>query len=169
MCDHPEVTARLVLICGLPGSGKTTLSLWLAARLPAVRLCPDEWLDQMCIDLHDEPPRERLEVIFWQHAQRLLSLGTNVILESGFWLRADRDEKRLGARAVGAGVELHFLDVPADELWRRVQERNQTPTWTSSPITREMMEQWRPFFDTPDSTEMALFDEPLLDAGHDRR
>jgi predicted kinase len=33
---------RLLLMCGLPGSGKTTLATQLAAGLPAVRLCPDE-------------------------------------------------------------------------------------------------------------------------------
>lgn len=35
--------ARLILTCGLPGSGKTTLALRLAAQRSAVRLTKDEW------------------------------------------------------------------------------------------------------------------------------
>ena len=35
--------ARLVLLCGLPASGKTTLARRLAASYGAVRLNPDEW------------------------------------------------------------------------------------------------------------------------------
>ena len=163
MCDHPVMAARLILICGLPGAGKTTLSRWLASRVPAVRLCPDEWLADLGIDLHQEDPRDRLESIFWEHTQRLLSVGTSVILESGFWLRSDRDQKRHGARALGAAVELHYLDVPLDELWRRVHARNNDDMWHSAPITREMMMSWLPFFQTPDVAERALFDHPLLE------
>ena len=70
----------------------------LEAELPAVRLCPDEWMASMGIDLRDEAARDGLEVMFWRLAQDLLRLGQSVILESGFWLRSDRDEKRLGAR-----------------------------------------------------------------------
>ena len=70
------------------------------------------------IDLHDEGMRDRLERLFWQLAQELLQLGTSVILEFGLWVRVERDEKRLEARALGVGVELYYLDVPAEELWR---------------------------------------------------
>ena len=34
-----------------------------------------------------------------------------------------RDEKRLGARALGVGVELHYLFAPLDELVRRAAHR----------------------------------------------
>lgn len=78
---------RLMLICGLPGAGKTTLAQRLAAEVPAIRLCPDEWMTHLGIDLY-EAVRERLERMSWLHAQDLLRLGVSVILESGFWLLA---------------------------------------------------------------------------------
>ena len=34
----------LIIVCGLPGSGKTTTATELAARRQGVRLNPDEWL-----------------------------------------------------------------------------------------------------------------------------
>ncbi len=148
---------RLTLMCGLPGSGKTTLATRLAAELPAVRLCPDEWLADLGIDLFDERTRERLEALFWRHAQELLALGQSVILESGFWLRCDRDEKRIGARALGVPVELRYLPVPVDELCRRVETRDSAGT---VPLTREHIEEYVRMFQPPDDAELNLFDQP---------
>jgi predicted kinase len=143
----------LFLMCGLPGSGKTTLARRLADEVPAVRLCPDEWLTGLGVDLFDVRTRVRLERLFWQLAHRLLRLGQSVVLESGFWLRADRDEKRLGARALGARVELHYLDVPLHELCRRLAARDSPVR-----ITRELLEEYAPLFEAPDADELSLFD-----------
>lgn len=155
-----QARPRLILLCGLPGAGKTTLALRLTDELPAIRLCPDEWLVSLGIDLRDEATRDKLEVIFWRHAQDLLRLGQSVILESGFWLRSDRDEKRLGARALGAAVELRYLATPLDELYRRLEARQAEGAWNATPITRAELERWAGFFQAPDAAEMALFDAP---------
>ena len=50
----PAANPRLVLICGLPGAGKTTAARRLADDLPALRLCADEWMAQLGIDQYDE-------------------------------------------------------------------------------------------------------------------
>lgn len=150
---------RLILLCGLPGSGKSTLARRLADEISVVRLSPDEWMADLGIDLFDEETRDRLEKQFWRLAQDLLRLGQSVILESGFWLRSDRDEKRLGARALGANVELRYLDAPIDELVSRLEGRNGHGT---VPITREQLEGYSKFFEAPDQAEQDLFDEPLI-------
>ncbi len=93
-----RMPGRLVLLCGLPGAGKTTLALQLVESTGAIRLCEDEWMTGLGIDLFDEEARTRLERQFWALTQELLSCDLTVILDSGFWTRAERDEKRQTAR-----------------------------------------------------------------------
>src|SRR5215470_14880089 len=92
---------RLIVICGLPGSGKTTLARELEASLDAVRMCPDEWMDALHIDLWDSAKRADIEALQWRLAQDLLRRGIVVVIEFGSWAREERDVLRLGARALG--------------------------------------------------------------------
>jgi predicted kinase len=149
---------RLILVCGLPGAGKTTYAKALERRLPAVRLCPDEWMDALSIDLYDETSRGRIEALQWTLGKRLLELGLIVIIEWGTWGRSERDALRLGARALGAAVELHYLAVPPDVLFDRIQRRGQE----KPPIQRDAVFRWSGAFQAPTREEMALFDEPLI-------
>jgi predicted kinase len=152
---------RLILICGLPGSGKTTLAKRLAPEVRAVRLCTDEWKHDLGIDYYDEPARVRLEARLWRLGRELLELGQSVLMENGFWGREERDELRLAARRLGVPVQLHYLDAPVDELWRRLQRRNQDAEPGTVPISREDLERWAHQFEAPDAAELALFDTPL--------
>src|SRR6201996_884349 len=95
---------RLIIICGLPGSGKTTLARRLEERLQAVRFSPDEWMQALALDLYDEERRGKIETLQWKMTQQLLTLGQTVIIEWGTWGRSERDTLRIGARALGAAV-----------------------------------------------------------------
>jgi predicted kinase len=150
--------ARLVLLCGLPASGKTTLAREIANASGAVRLNPDEWEVALGVDPLDEAFQTRLEAQFWTLAERLLVLGVPVVLEWGFWARSERDEKREAARALGIPVELRFLDVPYEELLRRVAARHAAG---GLPITERHMEEYRTIFQPPTAEELALYDAPL--------
>src|SRR3954466_10975242 len=125
-----------MLTCGLAGSGKTALARRLADERGAVRLTKDEWLTALGSSPWDEPARERVERELWRLAQQILRLGLSVVLDFGLWARIERDEMRSTGRGLGVGVELHFLEVPADELWQRIETRNSKPPWDSYPIRR---------------------------------
>ncbi|MEZ4501607.1 MAG: AAA family ATPase [Dehalococcoidia bacterium] len=152
--------ARLILTCGLPGSGKTTLAIRLAEERRAVRLTKDEWLWAIGPSPWNREAGARVERELWRLAQDLLRLDTSVILDFGLWARSERDEVRGVARALEVGVELHYLDVPAEELWRRIEARNAAPTWASAPIRRADLDEWLSAFEAPDAEEIALFDAP---------
>ena len=152
--------ARLILTCGLPGAGKTTVARQLAANRGAVRLTKDEWMWALGSTPWDAPTQEKLEHELWQLAQEILRLGLSVVLDFGLWARIERDEMRSVARSLDVGVELHYLDVPADELWRRIDARNSQPPWDSYPIRRTDLDGWIRIFRAPDAAELALFDPP---------
>ena len=145
---------RLIIVCGLPGAGKTTHAKLLESRLGAIRLSPDEWMDALSLDLYDEGRRGKVEALQWKLAQELLTRGLTVIIEWGTWARSERDTLRLGARAVGAAVELHDLSAPVDVLFDRVQRRDME----KPPIERDQLLGWVETFQAPTPEEIALYD-----------
>jgi len=154
------VAPRLLLTCGLPGAGKTTLARRLATERPALRLTSDDWLWAIGSTPWDEEVHGRVERELRRLADDLLRLGTSVVLDFGLWARVERDELRRGARQLGVGVELHFLDAPPEVLWERIDRRNAQPPWSDHPIRRSDLDGWLRTFEPPDGAELALFDAP---------
>lgn len=109
------------------------------------------------IDLWNADVRSRVEGLQWSVARDLLVAGVTVVIEWGTWARRERDQLRSEARALGAAVELRFLDASDDELWRRIHARNAE----DPPITREDITEWRTHLDRPTDAELALFDPPI--------
>jgi predicted kinase/GNAT superfamily N-acetyltransferase len=152
-----ETRPRLVVACGLPGSGKTSDALLAEQNLQAIRFCADEWMEAAGINLWESEARKRIEALQWAMAKRILRLGGNVVIEWGSWARSERDVLRIGARQLGAAVELHFLDAPVEVLFERIRRRNaETPA-----ITLDDLQKWDQMLERPTTEEMALFDEPI--------
>jgi len=149
--NHP---GRLVIVCGLPGSGKTTLARQLSANGAAVRISPDDWVETLGVNLWDQEVRAKVEALQWQISQDLLAQGLTVVIEWGTWAKVERDTLRMGARVLGAAVELWCLDVGIDALWSRVATRQME----DPPMTRRDLETWFAQFEVPDDDELALFD-----------
>jgi predicted kinase len=153
-----SVGPRLIIVCGLPGSGKTTFAKAIEGRLGAIRFSPDEWMADLSLDLYDEEKRAKIEALQWKLGQHLLASGLVVIIEWGTWGRSERDALRLAARTLGAAVELHYLSAPEDVLLERVQRRRME----NPPIEREMLRRWSEIFQAPTQEEMELYDKPMI-------
>jgi predicted kinase len=150
--EHQQ--GRLVIVCGLPGSGKTTLAKKLCANGAAVCLSPDDWMEALGVNLWNRDLRAKFEALQWQISQDLLSQGITVVIEWGTWAKVERDTLRVGARNFGPAVELWYLGVGIDELWNRVSTRQME----HSPMSRQDLEQCFAQFEVPDEAELALFD-----------
>ena len=103
-----------------------------------------------------------LEAQLWVHARDLIMCGQRVIFEKGLWLRSERDEKRREARELGVDIELHYFDVPADELVRRLERRNPEGGPNVFSISRAQTEGYFEIFEPPDETELTLFPESIV-------
>jgi hypothetical protein len=144
----------LFLVCGLPGSGKTTAALAVERDHNAVRLAADEWMARIVGGGWDEQRREQVEKVQWALAQRLLALGLNVVLESGFWARAERQAFRARASELGAGSKLIYCEATRDELKRRLVARNaDLPPYTFE-VTPDQLDKMWPHFEPPGEDEL---------------
>jgi predicted kinase len=152
--------ATLHLMVGLPCSGKTTLARKLEVERSALRLTPDEWQIPLFGQDAEEPEHDArhglIEAMLWDLAARALALGTNVILDFGFWAREEREDFRQRAKKLGAGSEVHFCDVPEAELMRRLAARNAFASQETFHITEEMMRPWIVFFQPPTPDELGV-------------
>jgi predicted kinase len=119
---------KAFLLHGFIGVGKTTFARRLEREQGAVRFTHDEWMSR----LHgSDPPAAdfqdhagRIFAVMESVWTRCLELGTNVVLDYGFWTRAER--AHVGALVAKHGGEpvLYRLTCSGDVAMRRIAERN---------------------------------------------
>jgi predicted kinase len=148
------MTPTLFVMIGLPGAGKTTLAKRLEAEHSALRLTPDGWMLPLFGVPEVDEKRATVEALLWGVAERALRLGVNVVLDYGLWGRSERDDYRARGEAAGARVEMIYLDVPHEELWRRLEIRNENLDPSTPFITREELEAYIAMFQPPTAGEL---------------
>jgi predicted kinase len=159
--------ATVHLVTGSTGAGKTTFSRELTERAGAVRFSIDEWMTALFWADAYQPldPAwvmvrvERCYAQIWTAALAVAKRGVAVVLDLGLTTRESRVRFADLAREAGLPVQLHFVDVPADERWRRVEVRNEDigeGAQLRFAITREMFDYVEGLWEAPDDAEMAL-------------
>lgn len=147
----------LHLLCGLPGSGKTTRARELEADGAGVLLNADDWVWRLYPDDAEAAARDQrkglVEQVQWDLAERLLTDGISVILDWGLWARAERQHYRRRGLELGAEVRVVFLDVPLEELHRRVARRNLDLPQGTFAIAPEELDEWAGSFEPPSDEE----------------
>jgi predicted kinase len=153
-----------VLMAGLPGSGKTTLSRALTAR-GFVRLCPDEEMYRRHGVYGVDFPRgtfPALERPVLEDAavelRKQLQAGHDVVVDHGFWTPDDRTRWRAIATDAGATPLLVYLAATHDELWARISKRNEAHVHDPNSIyfSESDLQRYRTRFVPPESDEPHL-------------
>ncbi|MEV6418052.1 ATP-binding protein [Kribbella sp. NPDC051718] len=146
--------ATVYLIVGLPGAGKTTHAKQLELSVPALRLTTDEW--QIALFGDQNPPDERdlIEGKLIQLGMRTAELGTDVVLDFGFWSEDERSALRWIAGTVGAHCQVVYLPIDHEEQRRRITNRFATTPQETFHITDAELADWRTQFEAPDDEEL---------------
>src|SRR5262245_15371752 len=152
-----EIFMAVFLLVGPVGAGKTVVARALERRETALRLSIDEWM----IRLHGQRmPRDLFEArlaacmeLLVDLAERVAARGLHVVLDCGFWKRSQRQRTRERLTQAGIAVEIWYLEVDADERWKRVAARNQALPSDCYEITRAEFELFEPRFERPDASE----------------
>ncbi len=169
---HPEPTdprvgpALVFLIVGLPGAGKTTRAKELETSAPALRLTPDEWQIALFGDQNPPDKRDLVEGKLVELGMRAAALGTNVVLDFGFWGRDERSALRWIARRVGARSRVVYLPIDHEEQRSRVVTRFATAPGQTFHMSEVELEQWRAQFQAPDDEELRGSRIPPVPPGH---
>ena len=118
----------LHIMHGFIAAGKSTFSKKLEQEKKAVRFNNDEWMVAL---FGTNPPEQgftdnykAIDGLQWQLASRLLGVGVDVIFDNGSWARSARDDIRARAAQLGVAVQFYMLDLPKEQLWQRLEQRN---------------------------------------------
>lgn len=155
--------ARIHMVCGLTGAGKSTYSEALRRGLRAVRFSVDEWNARLFFP--DRDPSSDFEW-FYDRVQRscaqmrdtaeqVLEAGRPVIFDCGFTDAKERKVFYDWADELGIGVARHYLEVDEAVRWLRTQERNadKGATFTLH-VSREMFDFMDDIWEAPTKAEM---------------
>lgn len=157
---------KAYLITGGTGAGKTTYARQLADDLGALRFSIDDWMTTLFWMDSPEPISHawamerigRVEAQMWDAAQQALSRGLDVIFDLGFSTSDHRQKFYDLAKTAGYDAALHWVDIPAEIRWQRVNQRNQDQGETfAMTVTREMFDFMEGIWDAPSDEEMRRY------------
>lgn len=119
--------AKVIAVCGKICSGKTCYARRLTQGGNAIILSCDELtyalFDNDLGDRHDEMSA-RIWAYFKTKASELVRAGCTVILDWGFWRKADRLSLTEYFSAQDIPLEWHYVEVDDRTWYRNIEERN---------------------------------------------
>ena len=152
--------ARVHLVVGPVGAGKSTFALDLAREHGAVRLTLDEWMTELF-----RPDRPENGVVAWyveraarcvsqieRVTQAVLAAGIDVVLEIGLLQR--RERAAFYRRVDGCDLTIYVLDAARDVRRERVEQRNRLrgPTFCMV-VSPEVFELASDLWEAPEGEE----------------
>tara|TARA_Y100000768_G_scaffold388617_1_gene385636 strand:+ start:19981 stop:20490 length:510 start_codon:yes stop_codon:yes gene_type:complete len=146
----------LILVTGLTGAGKTTYCREFSKKQISKRYSIDDWMKALYWqDMPKEPDMnwfienqkwytdriQRCEDLITKEIVELMQSEITILLDLGFTSVEHRKKYIELAQREDCEVEIHYIDVPRDVRWERVQKRNTEKAETYSMIvTKEMFD-----------------------------
>ncbi len=114
----------LILVCGLPGAGKSTLAQALSEKIGAAYLSSDIIRKKMLNDrTYSENEKYRVYERMVEEAGLLLASGKTVVCDATFYKRGTRGEMKAAARRAGSEIYIVKCVLEEKEIEKRMEER----------------------------------------------
>lgn len=119
--------SKIIAICGKICCGKSYYAKQIKEKENAVVLSTDEatydLIDNEQGELYDVFA-ERVNKYLMKKAVEIVKAGCNVILDWGFWTKAERQETTKYFNQFGIDVEWHYVDIEQSRWKQLIKERN---------------------------------------------
>ena len=105
---------------------------------------------------------EKLEQYFFQKSVEIVETGINVILDWGFWTKAERDFAKEFYGSRGIEYELHYISISDEEWYRRLEKRNKDVLEKKSDayyVDEGLAEKFKSIFEIPGKDEIDVWVE----------
>jgi predicted kinase len=145
------------LLVGFISSGKTTFAKKLEKETGALRFTKDEWI----IRIFGNDPNfaefntydERITALARDIAFQCLRAGNDVIIDEGFWMRAQRDDLRKRIKQAGAICQIYYIKCSDKTMKQRLVKRNKKLTKDAFYIDETMFNSYKKYFEAPGRDE----------------
>jgi predicted kinase len=144
----------LFLTVGLPGTGKTTVARRLEVEKSALRLTKDEWVKALYGPANPTSASDVIEGRLIDIGLRALELGINVVIDFGLWARDERSALRDAAAALGAAVEICYLELPPAEQRSRLDKRQAEEPHSTWHMSDTELAEWAAVICVPTQGEL---------------
>ena len=116
---------KLFLLCGKPGSGKTTLAKALKENYGLIHFSADDFMLKLFGEIEDrnlfDEKLKAVKELIYQICDDVL-VNNNVVLDFGFWTKREREE--LKNRFINYEVVVVYLKLNDDKIFSQIENRN---------------------------------------------
>jgi len=136
---------RLVVLCGLPGVGKSTVAAAVADRLGAKRIRSDAVRRELFEDpTYSRAEKDRVYGAILERARSVLRDGRAAVLDATYERRADRDDAVALADEVAAHLTVVRVVCDDEVARRRIRDREDDPSEADVAVYENARERFEP-------------------------
>ena len=120
---------QLVVVCGLPGVGKSTVAGWIADRLDAVHLRTDEIRKELFPDpAYTDAETQAVYDTLVERGEAAVARGESAVLDGTFKSRSHRTGPRQAAREQDVPWRMVKVDAEPSVVRERIRQRTDDPS-----------------------------------------